>query len=285
MAVEGFSQIAVVGAGQMGSGIAQVAAMAGLKVGLMDLSAAQVEVATKAIAGSIEKLIRKNTITAEAGRAALANITYTTDMETAAHADLVIEAIVENEKVKETLFAKLDKILPSHGILASNTSSIPITKMGAKTSRPDKFIGMHFMNPVPVMKLVEIIPGMATAPETTARIVGLAKAMGKQTVTSQDYPGFIVNRILMPMINEAFTVLMEGIASAEDIDNGMKLGTNQPMGPLALADFIGLDTCLAIMRVLHEGLGDPRYRPSPMLVKYVEAGYLGRKIKRGVYSY
>lgn len=285
MSIEGFSQIAVVGAGQMGSGIAQVAAMAGLKVSLMDMAPAQVEWATKSINGSIEKLVRKSTITEEAGKAAVANISYTTDIESVGKADLVIEAIVENEKIKGELFSKLDKLLPSHSVLASNTSSIPITKMASKTSRPDKFIGMHFMNPVPIMKLVEIIPGMATSAETTSRIIALAKGMGKQTVTSQDYPGFIVNRILMPMINEAFTALMEGIASAEDIDNGMKLGTNQPMGPLTLADFIGLDTCLAIMRVLHEGLGDPRYRPSPLLVKYVEAGYLGRKVKRGVYSY
>lgn len=285
MAVEGFTTLAVIGAGQMGSGIAQVAATAGLRVRLIDLSPTQVEAAKKGITSSVDKLVRKSVITEEAGKATLANISYSTDLEAAADCDLAIEAIVENERIKDELFARLDTILPSHGILASNTSSIPITRMGSKTKRPDKFIGMHFMNPVPIMKLVEIIPGMATAPETSARIVALAKAMGKQTVTSQDYPGFIVNRILMPMINEAFCALMEGVATAEDIDNGMKLGTNQPMGPLTLADFIGLDTCLAILRVLHDGLGDPRYRPCPLLVKYVEAGYLGRKVKRGVYTY
>lgn len=285
MAVEGFTTLAVIGAGQMGSGIAQVAATAGLTVRLIDLSPTQIESAKKGMSGSVERLVRKSLMTDEAAKATLANISYATDLQAASDCDLAIEAIVENERVKDELFARLDALLPAHGILASNTSSIPITRMGAKTKRPDKFIGMHFMNPVPIMKLVEIIPGMATAPETTARIVALAKAMGKQTVTSQDFPGFIVNRVLMPMINEAFCALMEGVASAEDIDNGMKLGTNQPMGPLTLADFIGLDTCLAILRVLHDGLGDPRYRPCPLLVKYVEAGYLGRKVKRGVYTY
>ena len=285
MAVEGFTTLAVIGAGQMGSGIAQVAATAGLTVRLIDLSPAQIESAKKGMSASVERLVRKSLMTDEVAKTTLANISYAADLEAASGCDLAIEAIVENERVKDELFARLDALLPPHGILASNTSSIPITRMGAKTKRPDKFIGMHFMNPVPIMKLVEIIPGMATAPETTARILALAKAMGKQTVTSQDFPGFIVNRVLMPMINEAFCALMEGVASAEDIDNGMKLGTNQPMGPLTLADFIGLDTCLAILRVLHDGLGDPRYRPCPLLVKYVEAGYLGRKVKRGVYTY
>jgi 3-hydroxybutyryl-CoA dehydrogenase len=197
----------------------------------------------------------------------------------------VIEAIVENEAIKRDLFHELDKILGPDAIIATNTSSLPITRLASATKRPDRFIGMHFMNPVPLMKLVEVIPGMATSESTVNRIVKLAQDLGKEVSRSKDYPGFVVNRILMPMINEAFTALMEGVASPEDIDKGMKLGTNQPMGPLTLADFIGLDTCLAIMRVLHDGLGDPRYRPSPLLVQYVDAGWFGRKSGRGVYQY
>ncbi|MCX6124689.1 MAG: 3-hydroxybutyryl-CoA dehydrogenase [Proteobacteria bacterium] len=283
--IAGFESIGVVGGGQMGSGIAQVCATAGLKVHLVDINPRQVELAKTSIQTSLDKLLTKATITSEQRDAAVKGITFGSDLGQFHDCDLVIEAILENERIKGELFSNLDRIVKPACILSSNTSSIPITRLAAATSRPDKFIGMHFMNPVPLMKLVEVIPGFATAEETTNRILELAVGLGKETSRSQDYPGFVVNRILMPMINEAFNALMEGVASAEDIDKGMKLGTNQPMGPLTLADFIGLDTCYAIMKVLHDGLGDPRYRPSPLLAKYVEAGWFGRKSKRGVYKY
>ena len=284
MDIAGFKTIGVVGAGQMGNGIAQVCATKGLSVILYDLSTQQLDTAKTTITKSVDKLLAKERISTKQHEDAL-KIQFSTDLEELTTCDLVIEAIIENESIKSELFKKLDDLLPKECILASNTSSISITRLGAATSRPEKFIGMHFMNPVPIMKLVEVIPGIATDDKTSERIIELAKGLGKEVSTSKDYPGFVVNRILMPMINEAFTALMEGVASPEDIDKGMQLGTNQPMGPLKLADFIGLDTCLAIMRVLHEGLGDSKYRPSPLLRQYVDAGWYGRKVGKGVYNY
>jgi 3-hydroxybutyryl-CoA dehydrogenase len=281
----GFKRIGVVGGGQMGSGIAQVCAMHGLTTIVVDVNAQQLDRAQTVIAKSLGKLSEKGVITDVVAKDALIALSFENNIAALKSCDLVVEAIVENEAVKRDLFQELDKILGPGAIIASNTSSLPITRLASATKRPDRFIGMHFMNPVPLMKLVEVIPGMATSEETCAKIIGLAQALGKEVSRSKDYPGFVVNRILMPMINEAFTALMEGVASAEDIDKGMKLGTNQPMGPLTLADFIGLDTCLAIMRVLHDGLGDSRYRPSPLLIQYVDAGWAGRKSGRGVYQY
>ena len=269
----------------MGAGIAQVCATFGLDVCLVDVAQKNLEKGRAVIANSLGKLVSKERLTQDNANSALQHIDFITDTNRLADADLVIEAAVENEKIKQTIFQNIDEILQPQGIIATNTSSISITRLASYTNRPESFIGMHFMNPVPLMKLVEIIPGMGTSEQITQRIKALAVAMGRETSTSQDYPGFVVNRILAPMINEAFTALMEGVSTAEDIDKAMTLGTNQPMGPLALGDFIGLDTCLAIIRVLHEGLGDPRYRPCPLLVNYVDAGWLGRKAGRGVYRY
>lgn len=277
--------LGILGAGQMGSGIAQVAAQAGFDVLLYDLQAAALTKATTSISSSCDKLIKKEAMTPAQKDEILKRIKTTTQFTDLKSCDMAIEAVTENEVLKLDIFKKLDETLKAGAILASNTSSISITKMGAVTRRPDKVVGMHFMNPVPLMKLVEGIRGLATSDETFSATRALAEKMGKTFVEARDFPGFIVNRILMPMINEAVYTLHEGVAQPEAIDSAMKLGTNQPMGPLTLADFIGLDTCLAIMNVLHEGLGDSKYRPCPLLVKYVEAGWLGKKTGRGFYHY
>ena len=277
--------LGVVGAGQMGAGIAQVAAVAGLDVIVTDVNEASLERGKKAIEKSLARIVRKERMSAEDANEAQSRIHFSLSLSEHKICDLVVEAATENEKIKCAIFKELDEVVPENVILASNTSSISITRLAAATTRPERFIGMHFMNPVPIMKLVEIIRGMATDDETYAATKELAEKMGKVTTVSRDYPGFLANRILMPMINEAFYTLMEGVGTAEDIDTTMKLGTNHPMGPLALADLIGLDTCLAIMRVLHEGLGDTKYRPCPLLVQYVDAGWYGRKSGRGVHTY
>ena len=277
--------LGVVGAGQMGAGIAQVAAQAGLNVVVTDINDGFLERGRKAMADSLARLVKKETIAPAAADEAQKRVTFALHLAAHAKADFVVEAVSENEALKRKVLAELDGIVGAHAILASNTSSISITRLAASTKRPDRFIGMHFMNPVPMMKLVEVIRGMATSDDTYAQTRDLAVRLGKTTTMSRDYPGFLANRILMPMINEAFTALMEGVGSAEDIDTTMKLGMNHPMGPLVLADFIGLDTCLAIMEVLHGGFADPRYRPCPLLRQYVDAGWLGKKAGRGVYKY
>jgi 3-hydroxybutyryl-CoA dehydrogenase len=277
--------IAVIGAGTMGHGIAQVCATYGYRVTLIDIVPEQLERAMGAIRKSLEKLHAKGRLTDEQREAALTNIAVTTDLEAAAEADFVVEAVVERREVKRQIFARLDELTRPEVILASNTSSISITELGAATGRPERVVGMHFMNPVPLMRLVEVIRGLATSDETAAAVVALAEKLGKTPVEAQDYPGFISNRILCPMINEAIYALMEGVGTAEAIDTVMKLGMNHPMGPLELADLIGLDVILSIMEVLHEGLGDDKYRPCPLLRRMVAAGHLGRKTGRGFYSY
>jgi 3-hydroxybutyryl-CoA dehydrogenase len=278
-------QIVVIGAGTMGNGIAHTAAASGFDVTLIDVAEAFLERGMATISSNLQRGVDKGKMTADEKQQVLGRIRATSDVNAAANADIVIEAIIENLAAKTELFAKLDAITGADCILASNTSSISITKIAAATRRPDKVIGMHFMNPVPVMTLVEVIRGIATSDETYARVAELSKQMGKTAIEVNDYPGFISNRVLMPMINEAIFALFEGVATAESIDGVMKLGMNHPMGPLTLADFIGLDVCLAILRVLEEGFGDPKYRPCPLLVKMVDAGWLGRKSGRGFYDY
>lgn len=277
--------IGVIGAGQMGNGIAQVAASSGLQVVMMDVSAAALDKGLATISGSCDRLIKKDKMTEAQKSELLGRIKTSSEMKALKDCDFVVEAATENIELKLKIFAQLDEIAKPGAILCTNTSSISITKIAAATKRPELVAGMHFMNPVPLMQLVEGIRGLQTSDETFNTTRALAEKMGKTFVEGRDMPGFIVNRILMPMINEAFYALYEGIADPKSIDEAMKLGTNQPMGPLTLADFIGLDTCLAIMNVLHDGLGDTKYRACPLLVKYVEAGWLGRKTGRGVYSY
>lgn len=279
------NHILVVGAGQMGAGIAQVGLVAGFQVTLSDVSEAALAKGKAGIEKGLGKLVEKGKLDAAARDAALAKLHTATAILDVKNVDAGIEAVTENEDLKKKIFKDLDQVVRPGGLLASNTSSIPITRIGASTKRPEAVIGMHFMNPVPIMALVEIIRGAATSDETYAATKAMAEKMGKTTVVSRDFPGFIVNRILIPMLNEACFALTEGIASVEDIDTAMKLGTNVPMGPLTLADFIGLDTVLYIAEVLHKGLGDSKYRPSPLLRQYVEAGWLGKKSGRGFYKY
>ena len=277
--------IGVIGAGQMGNGIAHVCALAGYEVVLQDINAAQLDKALEAISGNMNRQVARGKITEADKVKALSLIRTSNDIRAFAETDFVVEAATENEAVKKKIFADLCPVLKKDALLATNTSSISVTRLASSTDRPEKFMGMHFMNPVPVMALVELIRGIATDEETFRQVRDLTVKLGKQPANSEDFPAFIVNRILLPMINEAIYTLYEGVGSVEAIDTAMRLGANHPMGPLQLADFIGLDTCLSIMQVLYEGLADSKYRPCPLLVKYVEAGWLGRKTNRGFYDY
>lgn len=278
-------KIMVIGAGQMGSGIAQVCAGAGFDVVLYDLNEAALDRGIANIEKSLMRLVEKEKLTEEDKDLTLIRLNTSLDLEAASDCDLIIEAVVEDMKVKSELFNKLDKIAPKHAILATNTSSLPITELAASTNRPEKVIGMHFMNPVPILDLVEIIRGLQTIDETYEIIEEVTRQLNKTPVLVNDFPGFVANRILMPMINEAIFTVYEGVSTAEDIDTVFKLGMNHPMGPLTLADFIGLDTCLSIMEELYDGFSDSKYRPCPLLKKYVEAGWLGRKSGRGFFIY
>jgi 3-hydroxybutyryl-CoA dehydrogenase len=279
------THLLVVGAGQMGAGIAQVALTSGLDVTLADVSADQLSKGKTGIEKGLAKLVEKGKLEADKRTQALSRLSVASNILEVKNVDVAVEAVSENEELKKKIFRDLDTVVKPGGVLATNTSSIPITRIAAVTKRPEAVIGMHFMNPVPLMQLVELIRGAATSDATYAATKAMAEQMGKTTVVSKDFPGFIVNRILIPMINEACFALMESVATPSDIDTAMKLGTNQPMGPLALADLIGLDTCLAIAEVLHRGLGESKYRPCPLLRQYVEAGWLGKKSGRGFYTY
>ena len=277
--------IGIIGAGTMGNGIAQTAANVGFEVIMCDIKQEFVEKGLANIGKSLDRFVKKETMTEDQKAEILGRIKITTNLEDLEDCTLIVEAATENFEIKKQIFQKLDEITSEETILATNTSSISITKIAAVTSRPDKVIGMHFMNPVPLMKLVEVIRGIATSDETYAKVKEMSETMGKTPLDCQDFPGFVANRILLPMINEAIFALYEGVATRESIDGIMKLGMNHPMGPLTLADFIGLDVCLAILRVMHEGLGDQKYRPCPLLVKMVDAGWLGRKSGKGFYEY
>lgn len=283
--MSGIKTVGVIGAGQMGNGIAHVCALAGYDVVLNDISDDALSAGMKTIERNMTRQLSRELITKDDMDSGLGRIATTSSMDPLGKVDMVIEAATENREVKEAIFRSLVQVVPEHAILATNTSSISVTRLASVTDRPDRFIGLHFMNPVPLMKLVEIIRGLATDQNTYDAAVGFSERLGKTVTNAEDYPAFIVNRILMPMINEAVYTLYEGVGSVTAIDTAMKLGANHPMGPLQLADFIGLDTCLSIMQVLHDGLADTKYRPCPLLVKYVEAGWLGKKAGRGFYDY